>query len=107
MREDRADTSADTHIRIQLQDLLQEIDATIGIAPLVVVPADQLEKAAIEFDAGACIKDTRTRIMQEICRNHFVFGIAKNSLQIGLAGCLHSGTDLLVAGLLGGSKREI
>ena len=32
---------------IQLQDLLQEIDATIRIAPLVVVPADQFEKAAI------------------------------------------------------------
>ena len=78
MREDRADTSADTHIRIQLQDLLQEIDATIGIAPLVVVPADQFEKAAVEFDAGAPIKDAGARIMQEICRNYLVFGIAKN-----------------------------
>jgi glucose-1-phosphate adenylyltransferase len=34
---------------IQLQDLLQEIDTTVGIAPLVVVPADQFEKAASIF----------------------------------------------------------
>ena len=63
---------------VQLRDVLEKIDATIGIAPLVVVPADQFEKAAIEFHAGARIKDTGTRVMQEIGRNRLVFGITKN-----------------------------
>jgi hypothetical protein len=44
----------------------QEIDATIAVAPLVVVPADQLEKPFIEADSGAGIKNTRRLAMNEI-----------------------------------------
>jgi hypothetical protein len=44
----------------------QEIDATIAVAPLVVVPADQFEKSFIEADSRAGIKNTRGLAMNEI-----------------------------------------
>src|SRR5438128_1852461 len=35
----------------------QQIDAAMGVAPLVVVPAHQLEEAAVQLDARAGVED--------------------------------------------------
>ena len=38
-------------------DIFDEINAAVAIAPLVVVPADQFEEAVIEFDAASAVED--------------------------------------------------
>ena len=37
----------------------QQIDAAVGVAPFVVVPADQLEEAVVQLDAAAGVEDAR------------------------------------------------
>ena len=38
-------------------DIFDEIDAAVAVAPLVVIPADQFEEAVIEFDAASAVED--------------------------------------------------
>ena len=38
-------------------DRLREVDHTIAVAPLVVVPAHQLEKVLVELDRAAGVED--------------------------------------------------
>ena len=38
-------------------DLLGEIDDAVGIAPLVVVPGNEFEELAVEFDRGTGVVD--------------------------------------------------
>ena len=38
-------------------NIFDEIDATVAVAPLVVVPADQFEEAVIKFDAAPAVED--------------------------------------------------
>ena len=87
--------------------MAKEIDAAVTVAPLVVVPADQLEKSFIEADSGAGIKNTGGLAVNEVGGDNFVRGVFQDALEVGLAGLLHGGGDLLVAGLLGGLHREV
>ncbi len=87
--------------------LLEEIDATIGIAPLVIVPGDKLEEVIVEFDTGTRIKDARAGVMDEVAGDNLILGVTKHTLEVGLACLLHGRADLLVAGGLGGFHGEI
>jgi hypothetical protein len=46
--------------------MAKEIDAAVAVAPLVVVPANQLEKSFIEADSGAGIKNTGGLAVNEV-----------------------------------------
>jgi hypothetical protein len=46
--------------------MFQQVDATIGVSPFVVVPANQLEEAAVQFDARSGVEYTGVIIVQEI-----------------------------------------
>jgi len=48
------------------RDVAEEVDAAVAITPLVVVPADQLEEAFVQTDAGSGIKNTRGLTVNEI-----------------------------------------
>ena len=45
--------------------VLQQVHAAVAVAPLVVVPADQLEEPAVQLDAAAGVEDTRRRVVDE------------------------------------------
>src|SRR6202011_2526712 len=84
-----------------------QIDAAIGVAPLVVVPADELEEALVELDAGARVEDARMSVVDEVGGNHFVAGVSENAFEVTRAGCLESLTDFLVAGFFYGAHGQI
>src|SRR5262245_57853136 len=56
----------------------QQIDAAVRVAPLVVVPADQLEEAIIQLDAGAGVEDARMGVVNEIAGNDLVAGVGQD-----------------------------
>src|SRR4051794_32430498 len=80
-------------------DVLHEVDAAVAVAPLVVIPAHELEELAVQLEAAAGVEDGAVRIVDEVGRDHFITGVGKDALEIRLAGLLHRGADFLVAGL--------
>src|SRR5687767_3724075 len=79
------------------RDELEQVHAAIAVAPLVVVPAHELEEAAVQSDATAGVEDRAVRIVDKVTTDHFVGGITEDPLEIGLTRLLHRGADLLVA----------
>src|SRR5262249_16246930 len=73
--------------------------AAVGVGPLVVVPADQLEEAAGQPDAGGGVEDARRRVVDEVAGDDLVVGVGQDVLEVRLAGALHGGADVLVARL--------
>src|SRR5437773_45557 len=78
----------------------QQIHTSVRVSPLVIIPAHQFEKPAVELDSRAGVEDAGKGIMDEIGRNHLIFGVSENPLEIRLAGLLHGGADFLVTGRL-------
>ena len=89
------------------RDLLEQVDATVGIAPFVVVPGDEFEELVVELDARTGVKDAGAGVVDEVAGNDLVLGVAEDALEVGLAGLLHGGADLLVAGGLGSLNGEV
>ena len=77
-------------------DVSSKIDTALAIAPFVVIPANQLEEAAAHLYARAGVEDTRSAVMDEVTRNDFILGVAKDILEVSLARLLHRGADLFV-----------
>src|SRR5262249_30607402 len=87
--------------------VLQEIDATIRVAPFVVVPADELEEAAVQLDAAAGVEDAGIGVMDEVAGNNLVFGVGQNALEVRLGSPLHGVTDFLVTRFLDRAHGQI
>jgi hypothetical protein len=49
-----------------LHEIAHEIDAAVRVAPLVVVPAHELEELAVQLDAAAGVEDRAVRIVDEV-----------------------------------------
>src|SRR5690606_29116844 len=49
-----------------LDHVSEQVDAAVRVAPLVVVPAHELEEVAVELDRRAGIVDARTRVVDEV-----------------------------------------
>jgi cytosine/creatinine deaminase len=68
-----------------------QVDHAVGVAPLVVIPADQLEERGVQLDAGAGVEDREAGVVDEVGGDHFVVGVFEDALEVGLAGLLHGG----------------
>src|SRR6185369_12299442 len=87
--------------------VFDQVSYPATISPLVVVPADQLEKALIQLDAGAGVVDGRGGVVDEVGAHDFVGGVFEDAFEVGLAGLFHRGRDGRVIGLLHGAHGEI
>ena len=87
--------------------MLEEIDAAVAVAPLVVVPADQLEEPLVQADARARVEDAGGWAVDEVGRDHFILGVFQDVLEVGLGGLFHGGADLLVGGFFDGLDGEV
>jgi len=56
-----------------------EVEDTTAVAPLVVVPADKLDKVLVERDTGLGIEDGRVGVAVEVARDDLVLGVGKNA----------------------------
>ncbi len=85
--------------------MAEKIDAAVAVAPLVIVPADQLEKSLIEADAGGGVEDAGVLAVNEIGRDHFVRGVFEDAFQVGFGGFFHGLANFGVRGVFGCSNR--
>jgi hypothetical protein len=56
-----------------------EVDDAVGVSPLVIVPADELDEVVVERDTGLGIEDGRVVVAVEIARDNLVLGVAENA----------------------------
>src|SRR5688572_7462799 len=82
---------------VLLRDVLQQVDTTVRVTPLVVVPADELEELRVQLHRGARVVDAGARVVDEVARDDLVIGVAEDALEVGLARALHGGVDVLDA----------
>lgn len=87
--------------------MAKEIDAAVAVAPLVVVPADQLEKSFIEADSGAGIKNTGGLAVNEVGGDNFVRGVFQDAFEISFRGLFHGLANFLVRGVFGRANGEV
>src|ERR1700738_2637316 len=60
----RSRTNSFAILSVCLQDVLQQIDTSIRITPLVIVPTDQFKESTVQPDAGRSVEDARVRAVQ-------------------------------------------
>ena len=58
--------SLGTSRAVLLGNVDQEVTDTPRVAPLVVVPGDQLHKVLVQLNTGLCVKDGGSRVANEI-----------------------------------------
>src|SRR6185295_19190811 len=72
------------------------VDETVAVAPLVVVPADDLD--LVPDDLGqARVEDARRRVGHDVGGDDLVLGVGQVALERALGGRLHGRVDLLDA----------
>jgi hypothetical protein len=57
----------------------QEVNDTAGVAPLVVVPRDELDKVVVQRDTGLGVEDGRVGVANHVRGDDVVLGVGKNA----------------------------
>jgi len=55
--------------------VFDEVDDSVGVAHLIVVPRHELDKSGRELNAGLGVKDGGVRVAQEVSGHHHVFSV--------------------------------
>mmetsp|Transcript_5694 Transcript_5694/g.14613 ORF Transcript_5694/g.14613 Transcript_5694/m.14613 type:complete len:438 (-) Transcript_5694:148-1461(-) len=84
-----------------------QIHHTVGVAPLIVVPGDELDKGGGQHDTGARVKDAGVRVVHEVGGHHGVLSVPKHASHGTLRVLLHLGADLLIGSLLFQAHGEV
>merc|ERR1719287_36613 len=80
--------------------VLHEVNDAAGVAPLVVVPGDELDEVGVKHDAGPSIEDAAAGVGLEVGGHEGLVAVAQDALHLALGLGLDDGADLLVGGLL-------
>src|SRR5450755_1865044 len=75
------------------------LEHLVRVAPLVVVPGDDLDEGLVQRNAGVCIEHRGHGLAAEVGRHHLVLGVAEHALHRTQRRGLHRGADLGVARL--------
>lgn len=81
VKEDAIKKSNLLGLGILLGGVDEQVADTARVAPLVVVPGDELDKVRVQADTGRSIKDRRVSLADEIRRHDVVLGIADDALR--------------------------
>jgi hypothetical protein len=81
---------------IDLGGVGEEVADTARVAPLVVVPRDELNKVLVERDTGLGVEDRRVVVAGKVGRDDLVLGVADNALVRRLGRLLDNLLDLIV-----------
>jgi hypothetical protein len=85
----------------------EEIAHSPGVAPLVVVPCDELDEVLVKRNTSACIEDGGVGAADEVGGHDGVLGVAHDAFERSSRGLLDSGLDLLVGGIFFETNDEI
>ena len=85
---------------ILLGHVLDEVNHTRRVAPLVVIPAHHLHEGRVQHDASLGIEGARDGASLKVGGHKRLIRVAKEALHVSISSLLHLSTDLLVSGLL-------
>jgi len=86
--------------RLELGSVEEEVDNTVAVAPLVVVPGDELDEGLVQSDTGLGIEDRGLALAVEVRGHKELVSVAEDALELTLRGLLDGSADLVVGGLL-------
>ena len=84
-----------------------EVDHSVGVAPLVVVPGHNLDEAGGEGDASISVEDGGAWVSGEVLGDDSVLSVAEDALELVLGGLLDALLDLVVAGIAAESHGQV
>ena len=87
--------------------LLHQLDNTVGVTPLVVIPADDLEHALAHHHGAASVEDRAVRVANDVRADKCVLGVFKNTFHLLLGSFLHRSVDRLDGYRLLGFDNEV
>lgn len=68
-------------VAINLGDVGDEVKDTAGVAPLVVVPGNQLHKVLVQGDTGLGVEDGGVGVAVHVRRDNVVLGVGQNACE--------------------------
>jgi len=77
-----------------------QIEESVGVAPFVIVPGNQLNEVGVEGDTGLSIEDGGSGITNEILGDDFFISVSEDTLQFTFGGILDDLADFFVGGTL-------
>ena len=66
---------------ILLGSIDEEVADALRITPLVIVPADELDKVRVQADSCTSIEDRGVGFTNEVRRDHMILSVTDNSLR--------------------------
>src|SRR6476646_3641778 len=78
-----------------LADVLQQVDAARRVAPLVVVPAGDLEQRAVDHVRALRVEDARVRVADVVGRDELLLGVLEDAFELTGGGLLERRVDLV------------
>ena len=91
-----------------LEDLLSELDHAVRVAPLVVVPGDDLDEVAVDHAGQQRVKDRGVRRVDDVAGDDRVIGVLQDACKrtgVGLG--LDGGVDLFRGHVAAGLEGEV
>ena len=61
--------------------MVDQVDDSVAVAILVVIPGHQLHEGAGQLDPSLSVEDRRSVISKEVSGDHHVLGVTKNPCQ--------------------------
>ena len=92
---------------VLLRSVDEEIADTARVAPLVVVPGDELDEVLVERDARLRVEDGRRGVAGEVGRDDLLVSVANDTLVSRLGRLLKGLLDLVVGRALLETNNEI
>ena len=83
---------------VLLSSVLEEVADTAGVAPLVVVPGDELDEVLVELDTRSGIEDRGRGVAGEVGGDDSVLGVVEDTGQVAGGLLLDGGLDVGVGG---------
>lgn len=92
---------------ILLSDKYQEVADTPRVAPLVIVPGDELDELLVQLNTRLCVEDGGSCVSNEVCGDDVLIGILDNALICALRSCLDGSLDFIIGSLLVDADDEV
>lgn len=68
---------------INLGNIDQQIQDTARVSPLIVIPADELDKVVVEGKTGLGVEDGRVGVTHDVRRDDIVLSVAEDACHSG------------------------
>lgn len=88
-------------------NVVGEIDESVGVSPLVVVPRDELDEVGGERDTSLGVEDGGSGVSDEVRGDNLISSVSKNTLEGSLRSLSDGVADLLVGSGLVESDGEV